>query len=433
LDFNHQEVQREAITVLIREKLAEINRDAGIHFVHSQHKDRFKLYGDWTLQRKWMTCDGHVSNTIVSCPLAKRTKCKCQAKITISGTKSSFVYLLSFKLARDNHAFIPGTRTTLEIFARHSAADHVSDKSLHLKHHQKDAILRSIHDQPQLTAKELLSHYVDTPDSIDFTRRKSVACIISKERTAVLTTKLEGVVVSDSISSLRVLCDRLWFKDALDRHNGGEGCLDIFKAYVIGRQFMESDNAVFITFATPWDLLNVFRAIASGWSLQIHADVTSKASTSALNKLNLGVNQLGGHYTLWSSSLIPAESESSATYIEAYKAASAASRKFIGVRLCEDATCVTCTAIGTLLANRDVKDVLESEAYLQGRKFPVSQSMGDNSEAFQKFVRDHLGMDANICQTHATAIGKNNGTQARHFKNREVHDQFYELVLRIKD
>jgi hypothetical protein len=89
---------------------------------------------------------------------------------------------------------------------------------------------------------------------------------------------------------------------------------------------MESDNAVFITFTTPWDLLNMFRAIASGWSLQIHADVTSKASTSALNKLNLGVNQLCGHYAPWSSSLIPAESESSATYIEAYKAASAASR-----------------------------------------------------------------------------------------------------------
>ena len=89
--YNHEEVRREAITVLIREKLAEINRDAGLHIVHSQHKDRCKLYGDWTLQRKWMTCDGHVSNTIVSCPLAKRTKCKCEAKITISGTKSFFV------------------------------------------------------------------------------------------------------------------------------------------------------------------------------------------------------------------------------------------------------------------------------------------------------------------------------------------------------
>jgi hypothetical protein len=55
----------------------------------------FKLYGDWTLQCKWMTCNGHVSKTIVSCPLAKRTKCKCHAKIIILGTKSSFVYLSS--------------------------------------------------------------------------------------------------------------------------------------------------------------------------------------------------------------------------------------------------------------------------------------------------------------------------------------------------
>jgi hypothetical protein len=117
--YNHQEVQREAITVLIREKLTEINRDAGVHFVHSQHKDRFKLYhdGDWTLQHKWMTCYGHVSNTIVSCPLAKRTKCKFQAKITISGTKSTFVYLsslliitmLSFQAREQRWKFLPDT------------------------------------------------------------------------------------------------------------------------------------------------------------------------------------------------------------------------------------------------------------------------------------------------------------------------------------
>ena len=113
------------------------------------------------------------------------------------------VFICLFTFARYNHAFIPGTRTTLEIFARHSAGDHVSDKSMHIKHHQKDAIVRSIHDQPNITAKELLSNYVDTPDSIHLTCRKSVARIISTERTAVLSTKLEGVVVSNSISSLR--------------------------------------------------------------------------------------------------------------------------------------------------------------------------------------------------------------------------------------
>jgi hypothetical protein len=88
-------------------------------------------------------------------------------------------------------------------------------------------------DQPNIPAKELSSNYIDTPDSIDFTRWKSVASIISRECTAVLTTKLKGVVLSDSTSSFRELCDRLWCKHALDRHNSGEECLDIFKAYVI--------------------------------------------------------------------------------------------------------------------------------------------------------------------------------------------------------
>ncbi len=75
---------------------------------------------------------------------------------------------------------------------------------MHLKHHQKDAIVRSIHYLPNITAKELLSNYLNMQDSIDFASQKSVDHIISKVSTVVLSTKLEGVVgVSDSISSLR--------------------------------------------------------------------------------------------------------------------------------------------------------------------------------------------------------------------------------------
>jgi hypothetical protein len=153
-------------------------------------------------------------NLLLKCQLLVCQLSSCQAhKVQVSGEDHHFrhevIFCLPFKFARYNHAFILGTRTTLEIFARHSAADHVSDKSMHLKHHQKDAIVRSIHDQPNITAKELYSNCLDTPDSIDFTRRKSFASIISKERTAELSTKLEGVVVSDSTSSLRELCNRL--------------------------------------------------------------------------------------------------------------------------------------------------------------------------------------------------------------------------------
>ena len=51
----------------------------------------------------------------------------------------------------------------------------------------------------------------------------------------------------------------------------------------------------------------------------LQGDVTGKASSLALNKLGLGLNRLGGHYSPWTSTLIPAEQESEETYTNAYK------------------------------------------------------------------------------------------------------------------
>jgi hypothetical protein len=70
---------------------------------------------------------------------------------------------------------------------------------------------------------------------------------------------------------------------------------------------MGSDRMVFLTFATGYNLLNLWRAV----DVQLHGDVTGKASTLAFSKLAFGVNMLGAHYTPLSTSLIPANSESS--------------------------------------------------------------------------------------------------------------------------
>jgi hypothetical protein len=106
---------------------------------------------------------------------------------------------------------------------------------------------------------------------------------------------------------------------------------------------------------------------------------------------------LGAAGAALSYGVIPAESKSSATYIEAYKAVSAASRK------------------------------LQTQPVPLATPSVHSWRIGMDTNG-REYMPDRHGRE---CQTHATAIGKNNGTQARHFKNREVHDQFYELVLRI--
>ena len=80
---------------------------------------------------------------------------------------------------------------------------------------------------------------------------------------------------------------------------------------------MGSDSTVFLTFATGYNILNLWRAVGTGYDVQLHGDVTGKASTLALSKLAFGVNMLGAHYAPLSTSLIPADSESSEAYVQA--------------------------------------------------------------------------------------------------------------------
>ena len=43
-----------------------------------------------------------------------------------------------------------------------------------------------------------------------------------------------------------------------------------------------------------------------------------------------------------------------------------------------------------------------------------------------KFAKEELGLDANVCQTHATAIAANNGSHKKYFD----YDCFYGFVMR---
>jgi hypothetical protein len=44
------------------------------------------------------------------------------------------------------------------------------------------------------------------------------------------------------------------------------------------------NRTVFLTFATDYNILNLWRAVGTGYDVQLHGDVTGKASTLALSK-----------------------------------------------------------------------------------------------------------------------------------------------------
>ena len=61
---------------------------------------------------------------------------------------------------------------------------------------------------------------------------KSCGC-----RSGISTCLLDDVEVDETLGSLNRLSDKICFKTALDQHNAGL-CMNLFKVYCIGRQFM---------------------------------------------------------------------------------------------------------------------------------------------------------------------------------------------------
>ncbi len=109
--------------------------------------------------------------------------------------------------------------------------------------------------------------------------------------------------------------------------------------------------------------------------------------------------------------MYPAETESEATYTAAYRASKKATRKLMRMRLCDKEECFTCRSIEQLKSHPSVAACLNGAPYKGPEKeLPISACLGDNTFSVQNFSSNTLGLDANLCQTHTTAIPANKTT-----------------------
>ena len=410
--WNREDHALQDIKAFIRAELDDLNRSAGILHVPGAHKDRNNEYGDFQFRRQWITRD-RVEHFLYACPLRQRCKCQCEAKIS----------------------HFP-TAIILYVSKQHTAHDHVCerDSGKYLTFQQKSFIANAVKVAPLQTGSELIRNVQDSPTkAIDHKYKGSVDRLVRKQREQIVNVSLDGVVIDNTLGSLCRLANAIWIVDALEDHKQGVRCLDLFKVYCIGKQIMGSDRTVFLTFATGYNILNLWRAVGTGYDVQLHGDVTGKASTLALSKLAFGVNMLGAHYAPLSTSLIHADSESSGAYVQAYRALKNAVRYFICIKLCDDHRCTTCWCIQEVREMPKVVAAITDPAYTGADKLlPIARPMGDNSAAWQKFAKEELHLESNVCQTHATAIAANNGSHKKHFDDpNKNYDGFYEFVCRI--
>jgi hypothetical protein len=95
-----------------------------------------------------------------------------------------------------------------------------------------------------------------------------VARLASKERKSLTAVALEGVEVDNTLGSLVKIAEVLWIDSAFKKHKQGD-CIDLFKPFVIGRQFLATDSTVFLSVETSWDLLSIIRSLAAGYLVRL--------------------------------------------------------------------------------------------------------------------------------------------------------------------
>ena len=88
--------------------------------------------------------------------------------------------------------------------------------------------------------------------------------------------QLQGFDIDSSYGSLQKFTDKFWFADLVARNNDRDDDFhfDFFSPIVIGRNLDPQRDIVHINITSMWFLLNIFRAIASGWVFQLNGDAT---------------------------------------------------------------------------------------------------------------------------------------------------------------
>ena len=151
-------------------------------------------------------------------------------------------------------------------------------------------------------------------------------------------------------------------------------------------------------------LLNVCRALNSGWPLQIQADATYAICAEAVGLLGFGVNSLGAHIHLVGMAIIP-ESESTKLYTETWTAIREALHSLLtNFVFCPIHGCQCCEAVRAVKEDPYTQEMLDSTDFSRDKHIPVAFAGSDNSSAFRLFCKNELHLKADQCFAHLTGI-----------------------------
>lgn len=282
-------------------------------------------------------------------------------------------------------------------------SSHSQDASKHLTVAQRGMLRTSVKCAPNATGREHVrnsQHFSpgkrtpQDPKAIRAAQR--LAC---NERARLARGQTCGVVLTPEHGSLTQLAESMDLLAWIKRHNDpdDEYHLDLHQVVCIGSQF--GDGVTFMEMTTLHFILNMARAIACEWPLQVQADGSFDFCDRTLGVIVFGVNSLRGKFRPVSWSLVPNESSEAFTFI--YNGIRSAFFRLLkpgALSRCGHG-CEVCNMIKDLQTSPEVAKVLSDPE----EKLPVKKAGNDNTTKWSKFVYAVL-TEAKllICYAHAS-------------------------------
>jgi hypothetical protein len=281
---------------------------------------------------------------------------------------------------------------------------HVEDKSKYLTNTKKASLKLSTKSAPNETGREDVRNSCNfSPDkrtSQDPRSIRSDQRVVVKQRRGIALRNTQGVKLDEINGPMTRLCNKIDFENLIARHNDpADDYHPDLHSVCLGAQWNKGNT--FLETSTVDLILNVGRAIGSGWHLHIQADGNFAMCASDFGVVVFGVNAQRCIFRSVSWSIVP--NESSEAFAYCYNGIQAAFFKLLTpseVQLCPySVRCLCCQQI------REVQEMAEVAQVLQNpdQKPPVTKTGADNTTKWSKCVKQVLaGAKVLICYAHAT-------------------------------
>ena len=123
---------------------------------------------------------------------------------------------------------------------------------------------------------------------------------------------------------------------------------------------------------------------------------------------------------------IPAETESEEAYTTVWTALRKAQHALLyKVQQCPVHECELCSELRRVLSQPKMAAHKDSDDYKRHR-LPLHGSLGDQIIGGKNFARNQLGVASGTCLAHATIINKKKGKQRAYFKDKKLHEDWYD-------